>query len=176
MIVAELTVTAAPPVEVRVTCCVVGVLTCTSPKATVEALTLSVAIAGLSVRANVLDTLPALAVSVTVCAADMDDTVAVNAALLALAGTVTTAGTVTELLLLEILTLNELGVDTVLKVTVQASVPALLIVDALHDSADSVGVEVPVPLSEMVCGEVLAVSTILTAAVMVPAAVGEKCT
>jgi hypothetical protein len=85
----------------------------------------------------------------------MDDTVAVNTALLPLAGTVTTPGTVTELLLLEILTLNELPVDSALKVTVQASVPELLIFDALHDSADSVGVEAPVPLSEIVRGEPL---------------------
>lgn len=160
----------------RVICCVDGLLICTSPKATVEAFTLSVATAGLSVRANVLDTLPALAVSVTVCAADMDATVAVNAALLALAGTVTTAGTVTAVLLLAILTLNELPVVAALKVTVQMSVPALLIADALHESADSVGAEVPVPLSEMVCDEVLALSTIVTAAVIAPAAVGEKCT
>lgn len=112
-------------------------------------MTLSVATAGLRVSTNVLAVLPALAVRVTVPAVDMGDTVAVNAALVALAGTVTVAGTATSVLLLESLTLNELPLGAVLKVTVQASVPELLIVDAPHERADSTGAEVPVPLREM---------------------------
>ncbi len=52
-IVAEFTVTGIAPVEVRVTVCVVGVFTLTSPKAMLVAFTLSVATAAFSCRAKV---------------------------------------------------------------------------------------------------------------------------
>ena len=62
---AELTVTAALPVEESVTDCVDGVFRFTSPKATVVAFTLSVGTAALSCREKVWDVVPALAVRVT---------------------------------------------------------------------------------------------------------------
>src|SRR5579863_10046363 len=53
------------PVDVKVTDCVAGVLTTTSPKATLLALMLSAMIAALNCREKLLTTLPALAVIVT---------------------------------------------------------------------------------------------------------------
>jgi hypothetical protein len=72
--------------------------------------------------------------------------VAVNAALVALAGTTTDAGTLTAVLLLERLTLNPLPDAAELNVTVQASVPEPVI-DALpHDRAlKEGGAGVPLP-------------------------------
>jgi hypothetical protein len=63
---AALTVTAEPPVDERVTVCVVGVFTFTAPKPMLAALTLSVGTDAPSCSANVFATLLALAVSVTV--------------------------------------------------------------------------------------------------------------
>jgi hypothetical protein len=57
-------------------------------------------IAVFSCKAKPLETLPALAVRVTAWADVNDDTVAVNPALVALAGTTSVAGTVTAALLL----------------------------------------------------------------------------
>jgi hypothetical protein len=73
--------------------------------------------------------------------------VALNAALVALAGTTTDAGTLTAVLLLERLTLNPLPDAAELNVTVQASVPEPVI-DALpHDRAvKEAGAAVPVPV------------------------------
>ena len=62
--VAALTVTAAVPVEDKVTVCVAGEFTITLPKATVVALMLSVGTAAFNCRAKVFETLPALAVRV----------------------------------------------------------------------------------------------------------------
>ena len=64
--VAALTVTAAVPVEDRVSVCVVAVFTLTLPKARLDELTLRVGTPGLSCRAKVSATLPALAVRVAV--------------------------------------------------------------------------------------------------------------
>ena len=61
--------------------------------------------AAFNFRAKLLETPPALAVSVTACADVTDDTLAVNAALVAFAGTVTVTGTLTAALLLARLTL-----------------------------------------------------------------------
>ena len=62
---AELTVTGAPPVEVKATDWVAGELRLTSPNATLVALMLSVDVAALSCRAKISDVVPALADSVT---------------------------------------------------------------------------------------------------------------
>lgn len=70
-----------------------------------------------------METPPALAVKVTACAVVTADTVAVNPALVAFAGTVTVAGTVTAALPLVKPTLKPLPAAE-LSVTVQASVPA----------------------------------------------------
>ena len=63
---AALTVTAAVPVEVRITDCVVGVLRFTFPNATLVALMLSVGTPKPSCRLKVCATLPALAVNIAV--------------------------------------------------------------------------------------------------------------
>lgn len=65
VIVAPLIVTGTVPVEVKVTDCVAGVLTTTSPNATLVALMLRARIAAFSCRVKVLSALPALAVIVT---------------------------------------------------------------------------------------------------------------
>jgi hypothetical protein len=144
---AELMVTGDVPVEVNVTGSVVGVFTVTLPNARLVGLIVNVAAAAFNCRAKVLETLPALAVSVTACADVTDDTVAVNPALLALAGTVTVAGTVTAALLLARLTLKPPLPAAAVSVTVQLSLPdpvidALLQVSALNVPAPAV----PVPV------------------------------
>ena len=98
--VAELMVTGAVPVEVNVTGSVEAVFTVTLPNARLVGLTVNVGTAAFSCKAKLLETLPALAVRVTACAVVTEETVAVNPALLALAGTTTVAGTVTPALLL----------------------------------------------------------------------------
>ena len=87
--VAELMVTGAVPVEVNVTGSVEAVFTVTLPNVRLAALTVNVGSAAFSCSAKLLETLPALAVRVTACAVVIDDTVAVNPALVALAGTTT---------------------------------------------------------------------------------------
>jgi hypothetical protein len=140
-------VTAAVPEEVNVTDWVAGVLSVTSPNVTVLALMVSVGVPPFNCRAKVWETLPAVAVNVTACAEVTDATVAVNPALVALAGTVTVAGTVTDELLLDRLTLKPpLGAAEV-SVTVQASVPAPVIEALLQDRAfNDAGVLVVVPV------------------------------
>jgi hypothetical protein len=83
----------------------------------------------------VFETLPALAVSITVWAVATGDTVAVIPALAALAGIVTEAGTVTAVLLVDRLTVIPLGGAGAFSVTVQVSVPEPTMDVSLHDSA-----------------------------------------
>jgi hypothetical protein len=56
------------PVELKVNECVAGVFTATLPNATVGALVLRMRVAASNCRAKLLETIPALAVSVTACA------------------------------------------------------------------------------------------------------------
>jgi hypothetical protein len=76
-----------------------------------------------SCNSNVLETPPALAVSVAVWPVVTEETVAVKAALIAPAGTVTEAGTATPLALLTRFTVRPPVRAAALKVTVQVSVP-----------------------------------------------------
>jgi hypothetical protein len=155
--VAELIVTGAVPVEVNVRGSVDAVLTVTLPNAKLGALTVNVgtlAAVAFSCRAKVLETPPALAVSVTDCAVVTDNTVAVNPALVALAETATVAGTVTAALLLVRPTLTPPPPASELSVTVQVSfsdpvTDALLQERALNPADDAVpvpAVAVPVVL------------------------------
>jgi hypothetical protein len=145
--VAELMVTGAVPVEVSVTGSVDAVFTVTLPNARLAGLMVNVGTAAFNCRAKLLETLPALAVSVTVCAVETDETVAVNPALLVLAGTTTVAGTVTDALLLATDTLKPPLPAGPLSVTVQASLPAPVIDALLQDSALKVAAAaVPVPV------------------------------
>src|ERR1700723_2239301 len=144
---AELMVTGAVPVEVNITGSADGVLTVTLPKARLSGLIVNVGTAAFNCRAKVLETPPALAVRVTACAVETDDTVAVNPALLALAGTTTVAGTVTAALPLVRDTLKPPLPAGPLSVTVQASLPAPVLDALLQDSALRVaGPAVPVPV------------------------------
>ena len=124
---AALTVTGAVPVEERVTDCVAGEFTKTSPKEMLVVLMLSVGTPVPSCRANVSATLPALAVRVTVTAVLTEETVAVKLPVVAPDATVTLAGTVTALLLLARLTTNLPVAADAFNVTVQLSVPVPVI-------------------------------------------------
>ena len=143
---AALTVTGALPVELRVAYFVTAEFTTTLPNERSVALTLNVGVDEFNCRANVLDTLLALAVIVAVCAEVTGETLAVNPTLIALAGTVTEPGTITAELLLPRLTLIPLLGAAPLKVTVQVSVPDPVIDALAHEIALSVAVLVAVPV------------------------------
>ncbi len=107
-------------------------------------------------KAKLLETVPALAITVADCAEATAVTLAKNAALLAFAGTVTVEGTFTAALLLNRFTLNPLAAAGALSVMVQRSVPAPMMDALLHVNALNVPVpiggvtealEAPVPLS-----------------------------
>ena len=144
--VPELMVTGAVPVEVSVTGSVEAVFTVTLPNVKLAGLTVNVGTAAFSCSVKLLETLPALAVSVTACAVVTDDTVAVNPALLALAGTTTVAGTVTAALLLVRPTLKPPLPVAAVSVTVQLSLPDPVMDALLQDSAlKAAAAAVPVP-------------------------------
>ena len=144
---AELIVTGAVPVELNVTSCVDDVFTVTLPNVRLPGLMVNVGTAAFSCRAKLLETPPALAVRVTACAVVTDDTVAVNPALLALAGTTTVAGTVTAALLLARATVKPPLPAAALSVTVQVSLPDPVMDALLQDNAlNTPGTAVPVPV------------------------------
>jgi hypothetical protein len=168
-------VTDAPPVEVRVKVCVAVEFKATSPKAMLVALRLSVAAPAFSARAKVLETVPALAVKVTVCAVETAETVAENAAVVAPADTVTDAGTRTAELLLDNPTDNPPLAAAVLRVTVQASVPAPVIEEFVQEIALNAGTPVPLRLTDVLAPvEELLVSD--SCPVTAPVAEGANCT
>jgi hypothetical protein len=124
---AELIVTGAVPVDVITTGSVDVVFTVTFPKAKLGVLMANpgtFAPVAFSWTEKVLETPPALAVKIAACAVTTADTVVVNPALVAFAGTVTLAGTVTAALPLVKPTLKPPLPAAELSVTVQASVPA----------------------------------------------------
>lgn len=137
--VARSTVTAVVPVEVKMTDCIADVLTRTLPKSTLAALILSVGTAACSCKVKLLETLPEVAVKVTVCPMATDETAAVKPTLAALAGTITDAGTVTADLLLDRLTFKPPLGAAVLKVRVQGSVPDPVIKPLLHETEFNTG-------------------------------------
>jgi hypothetical protein len=98
-----------------------------------------------------LDVFADVAVRVADCALLTEATLAVNDALVAVAGTVIEPGTVTALLLLERLTLwPPVGAEPD-KLTVHVSASAPVMEVLLHDTALTVGVTVvPVPLKTTV--------------------------
>ena len=106
-----------------------------------------VAVAAPNVKLKLSETPSALPFKVTVWAARTDDTVAVNAALVAFAGTVTLAGTVTAVLLLDRLTTSPPLAADAFSVTVQASVPDPVMEPLLQEMPlNAAGTAVPVPL------------------------------
>jgi len=119
--------------------------------------------------------LPALAVSVAVCAVLTAVTVAVKLALVAPAATVTVAGTVTAELLLARFTAKPPVAAATLTVTVQLSVPAPVIEPFVQLSPVSTGT--PVPLNATVV--VVPVDELLVSVndpLAAPATVGSNCT
>jgi hypothetical protein len=118
-----LIVTGALPVDVKITEYVTAVFAITSPNDMLAVFMLNVDIAAFNSRTKLSEALAALAISVTACVDPTGDTVAVNSALVAFAGTVTVAGTETAALLLDRLTLIPFFGAVALSVTVQASVP-----------------------------------------------------
>jgi len=148
--VAELTVTGAVPVDVKVTDCVATVPSSTLPNATLLALMVKVGTAAFSFRTKLLEMLPDVAVSVTVCAVVTADTVAVNPALVALAGTVAVTGTETAALLLDRLTLRPPAGAADAKVTAQESVPDPVMELLLQEKPlNTGGAAMPVPYRPM---------------------------
>jgi hypothetical protein len=123
VIAAALTVTAALPVEDSVSVCVVGVFTFVLPKLSVVALSPRVPAVAPSCTAKVFDELPAVAVSVAVVAVVTEEAVAEKVPVVEPDATVTVAGTVTALLLLDRFTVK-LPLAAAFSVTVQLSVPA----------------------------------------------------
>jgi hypothetical protein len=142
-------VTGAVPVDVKITIWLETEPTVTLPNDTFVGLTPNTGFAAFNCRAKLLETPPALAVRVTAWAEVTEETVAMNPALVALAGTITAAGTATAGLLLVRPTLRPpLGAGA-LNVTVQASVPVPVIVALLQESTLGTAVPpvpVPVPL------------------------------
>ncbi len=145
--VTEFTVTAAVPLEVSVTVCVVGVFTAAPPNEMLVAFRVRADAAAFSCRETAFEVPPVVAVSVADCALLTAAAFAVNDALDAVAGTVTELGTVTALLLLARDTLTPpVGAEPVrLTVHVSASDPVIEVLPQL--TALTVGVTVvPVPL------------------------------
>jgi len=107
---------------------------------------LSAACDELNCKAKVLDTPPADAARVTDWGEVNGETVAQNPAEVALAGTVTAAGTETVPLLLDRLTTSPPLGAAPFRVTVQESAPDAVIVALLHEIALNATAVVPVPL------------------------------
>lgn len=120
----------------------------TLPKATLVALMLSAGVTAFNCSVKLFETPPAVAVRVATWLELTDITVAVNGTLLALAGTVTVAGTVTAALLLDRLTLSPPLGAAAFSAAVQASVPDPVMDPLLQESALKAGglLVVPVPL------------------------------
>jgi hypothetical protein len=143
---AALMVTAAVPVEVKVSDCVTGEFNAASPKAMLVELMLSVGDVDPRPNENDCEAPPALAVRITVVFELTEEAVAVKLALVALAGTVTEAGTVTSLLLLARLTANPPLAAAEFSVAVQLSVPAPVIDPLAQVNPLSTGTPVPLRL------------------------------
>jgi hypothetical protein len=173
--VAKLTTTGNVPVDVNVTVCVDGEFRLTSPNAIVVAFMPSIVVPDPSCRPNVFDIPPELAVSVTVVAVLTVETVAEKLAVVAPADTVTDAGTVTALLLLVMPTANPPLAAAAFSVTVQLSVPALLMEPFAQVRPVSTGTPVPLRLTT-VDEPVDELLVSVSAPVAAPAAVGSNCT
>jgi hypothetical protein len=147
VMVAELMVTAAAPVEVTVTVCVVDVPTDTLPKARLAELTVN---AGSAISTSTLvlaETPPSLAVRTTVWGLVTVEAVATKPAPVAPAAMLTDAGTETAELLLERFTVIPPLGAAVLRVTAQESVPDSGIVPMLHVRELIAGASInPIPL------------------------------
>jgi hypothetical protein len=145
---AALTVTGIVPVDERTNGCVTAEFTGTVPKSSVLALIPKTGIAAPSSRANVSATPPMLAVNVAACTVVTGKTLAVKVALLAPAGTVTDAGTVTALSLLARFTSRPPLAAVAFSVTVHVSLDAP--VTDPFTQFSSVNTGTPMPLRDTV--------------------------
>jgi hypothetical protein len=173
--VAELIVNATVPPAVNVTDCEEGVSTFTSPKGTLDVLTLKVEVPAPNASAKVLETPLSVAVKVAVCAVETVATVAVKLALVAPAATVTVEGTVTaELLLVRPTNAPPLAAATFSE-TVHESLPDPVIDELVQVTAAGVGMPVPLKFTVAVAPEV-ALLAIVNVPVAAPATVGANFT
>jgi hypothetical protein len=148
--VAALTVTGVVPVDDKMTVCAAAAPTSTLPKLMLLVLIVSSDVTAFSCKPKLSAEPATFAVRRTVCEVPTAATVAVKLALVAPGATVTEAGTVTEVLSLERLTVTPLLSAGPVSVTVQASVPEP-VADPLAQVRELSVVEgaaaIPVPLS-----------------------------
>src|SRR5579863_1786205 len=148
---AELTVTEAVPVELNVIGCATGVFTTAVPNPIDVAFSVRAAEAALSCSERVLEVLPPVAVRITDCAALTAAVFAVNVAFVAVAGTITEPGTVTELLLLARLTFTPPVGAAPDRLTVHGSASDPVMEVLLQETALTVGITaMPAPLMRTV--------------------------
>jgi hypothetical protein len=135
----------ALPVDVSVTDCVAGVFTTTLPNDRVDVLMPNVALAVFNCTEKDFELPFTLAVRVAVWAVPTDDAVTVKLAVIAPAATLTAAGSVTAVFVLDRLTIcPPLGAGA-FRITLQASVPDPVIDPLLQETA--LRTVIPVPLS-----------------------------
>jgi hypothetical protein len=120
---ADLIVTGAFPVELRITGCVDEVLSATFPNGTLVTLTVNAGLEAFSSREKLLEIPFALAFRVTTSAEGTEGTVAVNPALVAFGRIVTVAGTVMDALLLVTFTGTPPLPAAAVNVSMQRSLP-----------------------------------------------------
>jgi hypothetical protein len=137
-----LIVTATVPLEVTATDCVSAVPTETLPKAREVVFRLNAGVAAFNCSEVASDELPEVAVRVTACELLTDATFAVNAALVAVAGTVTELGTIAARLLLNRLTLTPPDGAAEPSDTMHVVVPAPVNELVPHDNALNVGAKI----------------------------------
>ena len=169
--VAELMVTEAAPVEVKVSVCDIRLFTDTLPKARLPALRVSAGFATSTSTLALSETPPAVAVSVTCCDVLTAEAVAWNPTLVAPAATVTEAGTVRAELLLTRFTVTPPLAAAEFKLTEQESDANSTIELLPHVSEVRTGVSVgsPVPSRPMtVMGSVPALLVTVSFPVALP--------
>jgi hypothetical protein len=176
--VAELIVSAADPEDVSVTVSVVGESTFTSPKLRLVVLTPRAGACATSCTAKTFAMPPDVAVTLAVSVDVTAVAVAVKNAVMAPAGTVTVAGTVKAVLLLDTVTASPPAGAAAVSVTVQASLPAPVIVPLWQNSALNVPAAAsPVPLRLTVAVPFVgALLTTVNDPVAAPAVVGSNFT
>jgi hypothetical protein len=168
-------VTAAVPVEERISVLLVVAPTATLPNDMLLELVVSVAVAAFRVILKVSLALPAVAVSVADCPVLTVVAVAVKLPDDDPDATITDAGTVTAELLLDRPTANPPPAAAVFSVTVQASVPAPVMDALVHETPVRIGMPVPLRLTGVddPVEELLAMARTPLAT---PAIVGSNCT
>ena len=172
---AALTVTDEVPLDVRSNVCVADEFTDTLPNAMLVALIVSVGTEAPNWIANVFEVPPELAVKVAVWAVLTAVIFAINVAVIVAADTVTEAGTVTALLLLERFTTSPPRGADAFRVRVQLSDPAPVIELVVQLRALTIGMPVPLRgITEVPAGEELLV--IVNCPLDRPAMVGLNCT